>query len=147
MVIIAGHTRHLAAKQMGMDEVPIVVSALEADEARAFRIADNRTADFSEWDLSKLRIEFDEIEFEPADWDFDFGREEPPSSEESGSGETIDVSLITVKCFPGLKDELLRCIKSKADEFGQNVIIEDSDLKEPTSGMISKMIENHQGKL
>lgn len=67
-VLLAGHTRLEAAKHLGLSEVPVVVADLEGDRAAAFRIADNRTADLTEWDfpalideLEVLGTEFDEV--------------------------------------------------------------------------------------
>lgn len=54
-VIIAGHTRHLAAKSLGLTEVPVVVAdGLTDEQVRAYRIADNRTGDYSSWDFPEL---------------------------------------------------------------------------------------------
>lgn len=50
MVILVGHTRLEAAKALGLTEVPVHVAAgLTAAEARAYRLADNRTAQEAEW--------------------------------------------------------------------------------------------------
>lgn len=50
-VIIAGHTRHKAALQLGLAEVPVVVAGNLTDEqVRALRIMDNRSAQESQWD-------------------------------------------------------------------------------------------------
>jgi len=54
-VIIVGHVRLLAARQLGLPEVPVHIAAdLTAEQARAYRIADNRTAAESDWDLEVL---------------------------------------------------------------------------------------------
>jgi len=62
--VIAGHTRLLAANGLGMTEVPVVRFTGPDIEATAYAIADNRTAEFAEWDdealaglLSDLRAE------------------------------------------------------------------------------------------
>lgn len=57
-VILAGHTRLLAAKELGLKTVPVIV-AEDLDEARAkaFRLADNKVSEFSSWDLEKLEEE------------------------------------------------------------------------------------------
>src|SRR5947209_1666245 len=58
MVIVAGHTRHAAAEQLGMDKVPVVIADdLSAEKIRAYRLADNKTGEKAEWDLGKLRLE------------------------------------------------------------------------------------------
>lgn len=55
MVIIVGHTRYEAAKRLGMSEVPCVIAKDLSDEkVRAYRLADNKTNDFSIWDNKKL---------------------------------------------------------------------------------------------
>lgn len=61
-VIIVGHTRHQAAESLGMGQVPVLVADnLTPDQVKAYRIADNKTAEFSEWDMAKLRIQFNEL--------------------------------------------------------------------------------------
>jgi DNA modification methylase len=62
-VIIAGHTRVLAAKSLGMDEVPCVMADdLTPEQVKAFRIADNKTAEIAEWDYELLPIELRELQ-------------------------------------------------------------------------------------
>ena len=51
-VIVAGHTRHQAALQLGWLHAPTVTIA--AKHARAYRLADNRSGEFSTWDLDVL---------------------------------------------------------------------------------------------
>ncbi|KCZ53640.1 hypothetical protein HY29_16605 [Hyphomonas beringensis] len=56
--IIAGHGRVLAAKQLGMREIPTVcLSHLSPEERQAYRIADNRLAERAGWDEGLLAIE------------------------------------------------------------------------------------------
>src|SRR3954467_13632034 len=50
-VIIVGHTRYKAALKLGMTEVPVhVARGLSKAQVKAYRIADNQTAQFSGWD-------------------------------------------------------------------------------------------------
>ena len=61
-VIVCGHTRLLAAKSLGMSEVPcIMADDLTDDQIKAFRLADNKVAEFAEWDLDLLGGELDAI--------------------------------------------------------------------------------------
>ena len=61
-VIIAGHTRWLAAKALGLEEVPCVVAAdLTPEQAKAYRIADNKTGEIAKWDYDLLPIELKEL--------------------------------------------------------------------------------------
>jgi DNA modification methylase len=60
--IIAGHTRLKAAEKLGMEEVPTIKAEdLTPEQVRAFRIADNKTHEFAEWDMDLLREELDGI--------------------------------------------------------------------------------------
>jgi hypothetical protein len=62
MVILAGHTRFLAAQRLGMEKVPVhVARGLSLQQARAYRIMDNRSRDASEWDLVLLPLELSEL--------------------------------------------------------------------------------------
>ena len=60
--IIAGHGRLLAAKALGMTEVPtIVLPHLSEAQQRALRIADNKIALGAGWDLDLLKLELGEL--------------------------------------------------------------------------------------
>lgn len=52
--IIAGHTRWLAAKRLGMDKVPVRWLDLDPADAHALALADNRTGEVAEWDDARL---------------------------------------------------------------------------------------------
>lgn len=57
-VIVAGHTRYKAAKQLDMKTIPcIVADDLTEAQIKAFRLADNKTAELAEWDLDLLNNE------------------------------------------------------------------------------------------
>lgn len=61
-VIVAGHTRKMAAEQLGMKEVPcIVADDLTPEQIQAFRLADNKTAELAEWDFALLEKELEEL--------------------------------------------------------------------------------------
>lgn len=63
MVIIVGHTRFTAAQQLGLTHAPVHIAAdLSPTQAKAYRIADNKTNDFSEWDYPLLTLEMQDIE-------------------------------------------------------------------------------------
>lgn len=57
-VIIAGHTRKLAAEELELTQVPcICVEDLSEQQVKAFRLADNKVSEFSSWDPGKLADE------------------------------------------------------------------------------------------
>lgn len=66
--VIAGHGRLLAAKKLGMNEVPCVLLAGLSDaQKRAYVIADNQLALNAGWNLDMLKLEIDDLK----DLDFD----------------------------------------------------------------------------
>jgi ParB-like chromosome segregation protein Spo0J len=66
--IIAGHGRLLAARKLGMAEVPCLrLGYLSEIQKRAYVIADNKLALNSGWDDELLRVEFAELELEGYD--------------------------------------------------------------------------------
>lgn len=68
-VIVCGHVRWKAAVQLGLAEVPVHVAAdLTPEQARAYRIADNKTAELAEWDLDLLPAELAELRDAGVDW-------------------------------------------------------------------------------
>jgi DNA modification methylase len=61
-VIIVGHTRWKAAKKLGLAKVPVhVATDLPPDKVRAYRIADNKTGEIAEWDMTILPIELSDL--------------------------------------------------------------------------------------
>lgn len=68
MVIVVGHTRYAAAIELGMTEVPVhIADNLTPAQIKAYRISDNKTATFSEWDMELLGLEFDDLRAEGFD--------------------------------------------------------------------------------
>lgn len=68
-VVIVGHTRLKAALKLGLPEVPIHVANLTDAQARAYRLADNRTNQEASWIDEILAGELDALK----DMDFDLG--------------------------------------------------------------------------
>src|SRR3954470_3685519 len=60
--LIVGHTRYRAALKLKQTHVPVVrAEALSPEQVRAYRIADNRTGDFTSWDFPELARELEQI--------------------------------------------------------------------------------------
>ena len=103
-VVIAGHMRLAAAVTLGLDEVPVhVADSLTEDEARAYRLADNSTADLGQWDLSLRLGEMQAIDLNgfAVDWS-DFGLVLPQQEEagEAGPPEKERVSFEATRRDP-----------------------------------------------
>jgi ParB-like chromosome segregation protein Spo0J len=61
-VIIAGHARVMAARKLGLTEVPVIVlDHLSQAQRRALVIADNRLAQNAGWDEEMLRVELEAL--------------------------------------------------------------------------------------
>lgn len=83
-VILAGHTRYKAALKLGLKHVPVVVVKLKADDARAYRLADNKTGELAKWDEDLLAEEMAKLD-DDYDWEqFGFGLDDPDDPEAAG---------------------------------------------------------------
>jgi ParB-like chromosome segregation protein Spo0J len=74
--VIAGNGTLEAAKSLGWEKIEItrVPSDWTHEQARAYALADNRTAELAEWDseiLSNQLIELDSVGYEISDWGFE----------------------------------------------------------------------------
>lgn len=62
MVVVVGHTRLEAARSLEMDTVPVhIATGLSEQQIKAYRLADNRVAQDSNWDYDLLPLELEEI--------------------------------------------------------------------------------------
>lgn len=71
-VIIAGHTRYIAAFQQGLEEVPVLVSDLDEEQAKMYRIADNKLAEKSYFNETALVDELKRMKMPQEMQDFFF---------------------------------------------------------------------------
>lgn len=60
-VIISGHTRIKAARELGMESVPCIVQDMSEEDAKLARIVDNKSHEYSTWDVGKLHKELEGI--------------------------------------------------------------------------------------
>ena len=83
-VIIAGHTRYEAMKRLGWTEAEVwIADDMTPEQIADYRIRDNLTADFAEWDFSEL-----EAEIEALDLDFDMSEFEGFEDIQGGVSDT-----------------------------------------------------------
>ncbi|TCK37984.1 ParB-like nuclease family protein [Paraburkholderia sp. BL8N3] len=60
--VIAGHGRIMAAQQLGIDSVPVMVArGWSAAQVKAYRLADNKLNELSTWDAALLTVELAEL--------------------------------------------------------------------------------------
>lgn len=111
-VIVAGHTRWLAAKRLNLKSVPCIkADDLTPEQVQAFRLADNRVAEFSKWDKKLLKQELkalSELNFDMSA--FGFGNddirevveddyiEEIPETPKSQRGDIYQLGIHRVVC-------------------------------------------------
>lgn len=72
-VILSGHTRLRALKQLGYVETDVIrVTGLTEEQKRKYRILANKTQEKAEWDFDKLKEELEGLDFDGFDFGFDF---------------------------------------------------------------------------
>ena len=70
--IIAGHTGYKAAQTLGLATVPCVIAdELTDEQARAFRLVDNKVSEIAEWDVELLPLELADIAADLSAFGFD----------------------------------------------------------------------------
>lgn len=120
-VIIVGHTRYKAAKKLGMKEVPVVVAdKLSEEQVKAYRLADNKTGELTDWDDGLLDSELDDIlNIDMSDFGFDIDMpddedneakeddfdEEPPAKPKSKLGQIYQLGRHRLMCGDSTKPE------------------------------------------
>ena len=101
-VIVCGHTRYKAARMLKIDAVPCVVADdLTEEQIKAFRLADNKVAERSEWDFDLLNEELDGIfDIDMEDFDFEMPDEydeifdEPKENHRDATYKKYNLELI-----------------------------------------------------
>ena len=62
-VIVCGHTRVRACREMGIQSVPcIIADELTEEQVNLFRLIDNKTSEYSDWDFEKLKSELSQVD-------------------------------------------------------------------------------------
>ncbi len=120
-VIVCGHTRLKAAQKLGIAVVPCVVADdLTDEQIKAFRLADNKTAEFAEWDFEKLDAELAALEFDMTLFGFEQSDDSDKGTTERDdlSDSVNEVYEVIVECadeieqeeiFNRLQEEGLQC--------------------------------------
>ena len=89
-VIVIGHCRVLAAKKLGMADVPcVLVEDLTPEQVNALRIVDNKTNE-SPWDLSMLSAELPELDLSGFEFDFNLPEIKEEPEEAAGNMELTE---------------------------------------------------------
>jgi ParB-like chromosome segregation protein Spo0J len=100
-VIVAGHTRYKAALKIGCESVPcIVIDDLTPEQIRAYRLVDNKTAEYSSWDFEMLEKELKSLDIDISEFEFpDLGETLDISDDDFYTDETVkNVKVKSIKC-------------------------------------------------
>ena len=135
-VIVTGHTRYLAAKELGLEKLPCVIAEdLSKEKIKAYRIADNKVSEYSTWNDSLLASEMDALkemgvdldetgfsEIEIMELTEDILPEKYDAKEFKDYAEEAEKKLKSYNVIIGCKDE-------KEQKFVKKLLREDKRLK------------------
>ena len=125
-VIVEGHGRWLAAKEIGMDRVPVIrLDQLSDEQRKAYALAHNKTAELSSWDFDVLATELKDIsEFDMTQFGFDLSaiggggadpeaqednfQEEPPKKPKTRLGDLYRLGRHYLICGDSTKPETIK---------------------------------------
>ena len=127
-VVLAGHTRLKALKEMGAKECEVLeVTGLSDDEKRKYRLLDNKTNELALWDFDALADELEWLDFEDLelDWgvdlDGDLVFDEPPEEDDFDEDETDEHGVQSGQVWK-LGEHRLMCGDSTSRENVDNLI-------------------------
>lgn len=123
-VVVAGHTRLLAAQKLGMKKVPCTVADdLTEAQLRAYRLADNKVAEMATWDIPLLNAELaeltgmDDFDIDMSEFGFDvpdedyvdnfFGENEESEAEGEPEDDEVKATEIHVFVYTEEKQQLI----------------------------------------
>lgn len=139
-IIIAGHTRYRAAKELKLKTVPcIVADDLTEQQVKAFRLADNKVSEFAEWDQDALLEELQGIlEVDMAD--FGFVNEED-ELEEPDDTYTADINIPQYE--PTREVVPLESCLDDDKTIALLIEIDDSNVSEKEKEFLRKAAQRH----
>lgn len=152
-IIVAGHTRYKAAKELGLEIVPtIVADDLTDDQVKAFRLADNKVAEVAEWDYDLLNQELndlmEQLDMESFGFDFEDITENDPEAYEDDYNVDENISKETYT-KPGdiylLCNHRLMCGDSTNEQDVKKLMNEERADLLFTDPPYNVAIENSQG--
>lgn len=123
-VIIAGHTRYKAAKELGIKEVPVVVANdLSEEKVKAYRLADNKTGEMAQWDFDKLFQELDDIDLntEIDMSEFGFELDQEIEKEQKHKEDISDSELLKTGLLVKVEDDKIEDVFNTLKDMGLDV--------------------------
>lgn len=102
-VVVKGHARLRAAKRLGMEKVPCIVSDASEEVIKADRIADNKIQELSAWDFGKLNFEL--AKHETPVFNRLFRPEENPVAEDGFDADAVEFKPVGIGAYDFGDDE------------------------------------------
>ena len=157
-IIIVGHTRYQAAKKLGMLKVPVIVAdKLSKNQVKAYRIADNRVAEESQWDnellnlelldLQKQEFDLESLGFESNELNRIFNQDDPlfVSPEQTG----METNEANIEDFIPSQVRMIQLFLNSDSEPKFKAMIENLQEKYNTNNLtdtVYKAIENENNR-
>lgn len=157
-IIIVGHTRYQAAIKLGMKEVPVIIANnLSKNQVKAYRIADNRVAEESQWDnellnlelldLQKQEFDLESLGFETNELNRIFNQDDPlfVSPEQSG----MESNEANIEDFIPSQVRMIQLFLNSESEPKFKAMIENLQEKYNTNNLtdtVYKAIENENNR-
>ena len=141
-VIVTGHTRLKAAKKLGLSKVPCIkADDLTEEQIKAFRLADNKVSEFSEWDFDKLEEELEKLgDIDMSLYGFDFPEDD--EEEDLEDNTYTDKTNIPQYDITGEVPDLSELVeKEKTNELLEE--IENSDLSFDEKEFLKAAAQRH----
>ena len=119
-VIVIGHCRALAAKKLGMEEVPCVcVDDLTPEQVNALRLVDNKSNE-SDWDFDLLKVELPELDLSAFDFDWGIENEDEYGTDfslpDGGKSEICQMTFTLHEQQKELIEYAMTCVEDEITE-------------------------------
>ena len=157
-IIIVGHTRYQAAIKLGMKKVPVIIANnLSKNQVKAYRIADNRVAEESQWDnellnlelldLQKQELDLESLGFETNELNRIFNQDDPlfVSPEQTG----METNEANIEDFIPSQVRMIQLFLNSDSEPKFKAMIENLQEKYNTNNLtdtVYKAIENENNR-
>ena len=140
-VIVTGHTRLKAAKKLGLTTVPCIrADDLTEEQIKAFRLADNKVGEFSEWDEDKLMKELEALgDIDMSLYGFEFPSDDDLEEEDDTYSNATNIPQYEITGEVPSLDELVDI--EKTNELLEE--IEQSDLPYDEKEFLRKAAQRH----
>jgi len=137
-VIIVGHSRFEASKKIGLKKVPVLKTDLSDVQAKAYRIADNKLNEFSQWDNDLLNIELTQL------GDLEFDKNILGFSENDLTNILSEIEPVFRPANNQIMDYDIGDIKAPASQVRMIQLFLDSSTEPKFKTMIEKLKNKYQ---